>query len=51
MQMSLYRSYPRIAPNIYSKNGGNLAFFMQSKHLCVLIHILPKGEVGAVKLV
>ena len=23
--------------------------FMQTKHLCVLIHILTKGEVGAVK--
>ena len=24
-----------------------LGFFMQTKHLCVLIHILTKGEVGA----
>ena len=26
-------------------------FFMQTKHLCVLIHIWTKGEVGALKLV
>ena len=25
--------------------------FMQTKHLCVLIHIWTKGEVGAVKMV
>ena len=25
--------------------------FMQTKHICVLIHILTKGEVGAVELV
>ena len=28
-----------------------LGSFMQTKYLCVLIHILIKGEVGAVKLV
>ena len=28
-----------------------LGVFMQNKYLCVLIHILFKGEVGAVKLV
>ena len=26
-------------------------YFMQTKHLCVLIHIITKGEVSAVKLV
>ena len=28
-----------------------LRIFMQTKHLCVLIHIRLKGEVGNVKLV
>ena len=28
-----------------------LGYFMQTKHLCVLIHICTKVEVGAVKLV
>ena len=26
-----------------------LGVFMQNKHLCVLVHIWTKGEVGAVK--
>ena len=29
--------------------GGSLGSFMQTKYLCVLIHIGIKGEVGAVK--
>ena len=28
-----------------------LAVFMQAKHLCVLINIWTKGDVGALKLV
>ena len=29
----------------------SLGSYMQTKHLCVLVHILTKGEVGAVKQV
>ena len=41
-ETSLYNSNPRFAPNIYSKNGGNLGLVLKMKNIACISVLLTK---------